>query len=107
MSKLETEAALRARFIEACAERDAIRAAAAPIRAERDLLQNDVDVVVAQQNVLADQFKAIEVPLYDLDNEIAAISRALRGKTGDPNAAPEQAVAPELAKAAKPGKVGG
>lgn len=85
MAKGDTEKMLRARFREACAERDAIRAQAKPYRDERDALQADADRITAKQKALADQFKVIEAPLLDLDKEIATISRALGGKTAEPD----------------------
>ena len=69
---------LRARFHSATAEREKIAAAAAPLRAERDRISAELDTKVRALNA---QLKEIEAPLFDLDNERAAISRALNGKT--------------------------
>ena len=79
-----TKKLLRDRFREVCAERDAIRDAAAPARAARDALQGEVDALVERQRALAAEFKKIEAPLFDLDNEIAALARALKNETADP-----------------------
>ncbi len=70
---------LRARFHAATAEREKIAATAAPVRAERDRISAELDTKVRALNA---QLKVIEAPLFDLDNERAAISRALNGKTG-------------------------
>lgn len=82
--KSETEDLLRARFKELVVQRDAIRAEAEPHRTERDRLQGEIDPLVDKQRNLADVFKEIEKPLFDIDNEIGTISRALKGNTADP-----------------------
>lgn len=44
-------------------------------------LQNELD---AQLKPIVADLKALRGPLYDIDNERAALSRALNGKTGAP-----------------------
>lgn len=86
MSVPITDAALRLRFREACAERDAIMARSEPLRKQRDAIQAQVGELEAQCRPLVEQYKSIEAPLFDLQNEIAAISRALKGQTAEPGA---------------------
>jgi uncharacterized coiled-coil DUF342 family protein len=76
-----TQELLRARFAEACAERDAIAAQAAPLREQRDAILAVVQTLAAEADPLTAQIKQLEQPLFDLHNEIAAISRALGGRT--------------------------
>jgi uncharacterized coiled-coil DUF342 family protein len=72
---------LRARFAEACAERDAIAAKVAPLREQRDVALAKAQALAAKADPLTAQIKAQEAPLFDLHNEIATISRALGGET--------------------------
>jgi hypothetical protein len=72
---------LRRRFVEACAERDAIAARAAPLRAQRDAILARAAAVTAKADPVTARIRALETPLFDLHNEIATISRALGGKT--------------------------
>ena len=76
---------MQQRFREATAEADAIRAQAAPIRAQREALAVQANAIEAQMATLADQLRAIEAPLFDLDNERGTLVRALGGKTGTPD----------------------
>jgi uncharacterized coiled-coil DUF342 family protein len=76
-----TQDLLRARFAEACAERDAIAAQVAPIRQARDAILAKAQTSAAKADPLTAQIKQLERPLFDLHNEIAAISRALGGRT--------------------------
>ena len=72
---------LRARFTEACAERDAIAAQVAPLRERRDAIMAKAQAVAAKADPVTAQIKELEAPLFDLHNEIATISRALGGRT--------------------------
>ena len=73
---------LQKRFHEATAEANAIRAQAAPLRAQRDEMAKQVQAIEAQMEAIADQIRSIEAPLFALDNERGQINRALDGKTG-------------------------
>jgi uncharacterized coiled-coil DUF342 family protein len=76
-----TQDLLRARFTEACAERDAIAAQVAPLREQRDAVLAKAQAVAAKADPLTAKIKDLERPLFDLHNEIATISRALGGRT--------------------------
>jgi hypothetical protein len=76
-----TQDLLRARFIEACAERDAIAARVAPLREQRDAVLAKAAAAAAKADPVTARIKELEAPLFDLNNEIATISRALGGKT--------------------------
>jgi uncharacterized coiled-coil DUF342 family protein len=76
-----TQDLLRARFTEACAERDAIATQVAPLREQRDAVLAKVQAVAAKADPLTAKIKELEAPLFDLHNEIATISRALGGRT--------------------------
>lgn len=76
--------ALRVRFHALCDQRDAIRKEAAPIRAAYDAKRQEVAAKEqAEITPLVAKLKTIEAPLFDLDQEIAAVARALGGKTGE------------------------
>jgi hypothetical protein len=76
-----TQDLLRARFIEACAERDAIAAQVTPLREQRDAILAKAAAGAAKADPVTARIRKLEVPLFELHNEIAAISRALGGKT--------------------------
>jgi hypothetical protein len=76
-----TPEAMRARFHELKAQREAIKAVSDPIRAERDA---HVQAARAKEDELTAALKAAEEGLFDLDMEMAALARALNGKTGSP-----------------------
>jgi uncharacterized coiled-coil DUF342 family protein len=77
-----TQDVLRRRFAEACSERDAISKQVTPLRDQRDAILTKAHAASAKAEPLTRQIRQIEAPLYDLNNEIATISRALSGKTG-------------------------
>ena len=79
MSK--TEDTLRARFKAACAERDAILAKSMPLREKRDGILRKAQDIEKKAEAVAVEIRTAEVGLYDLNNEIATISRALKGQT--------------------------
>jgi hypothetical protein len=72
---------LRSRFAELTADRDAKLAVSGPLRDQRDTLVRDHALQVA---ALDAQIADTEAGLFDLDQERAMISRALGGKTGEP-----------------------
>lgn len=74
--------AMRLRFHEAGAEKDAILSQSAPFRAQEDQIRAQIDVLKAQLAGVVDQRKAVEAPVFDLDQERAVLARALGGKTG-------------------------
>ena len=76
-----TQDLLRARFAEACAERDAIAVQVAPLREQRDAMLAKAQAMAVRADPLTAKIKDLERPLFDLHNEIATISRALGGKT--------------------------
>jgi uncharacterized coiled-coil DUF342 family protein len=76
-----TQDLLRARFTEACAEREAIAAQVAPLRKQRDAVLAKAQAVAIKADPLTAKIKDLERPLFDLHNEIATISRALGGRT--------------------------
>lgn len=73
---------MQRRFHELSDRRDQIEADAAPHRAQRDALQQQVASIERQIAPLTARIKQIEAPLYDLDNERGALVRALKGNTG-------------------------
>ncbi|MGM5033519.1 hypothetical protein [Tardiphaga sp. 803_E3_N1_3] len=77
-----TNELLRQRFAEAVQEREAILATTIPLREQRDAIVAKARAIEVKSQPLDDQIKEAEAPLYDLNNEIARISRALDGATG-------------------------
>jgi uncharacterized coiled-coil DUF342 family protein len=82
MAETDTLTLLRQRFAELCAERDAIQAMVAPLREQRDALLAKAAKAAAGVPALEAQISAAEAPLYELNNSIAQLSRALGGMTG-------------------------
>jgi hypothetical protein len=77
-----TQDLLRQRFSEACKDRDALLARAAPLRQRRDaLLVKAVADLAVKVDPLDAQIAAVENGLPDLHNEIASIALALGGQT--------------------------
>lgn len=74
---------MQKRFHELVKQRDSIFAASKPKREARDLLVNQNR---AQEQVLDLEIKEIEAGLFDIQNTLGAISRALGGQTGEPPA---------------------
>lgn len=79
MSK--TEDMLRTRFKAACAERDAILAKSMPLREKRDGVLRKAHEIEKKADAVAAEIREAEAGLFDLNNEIATISRALKGQT--------------------------
>lgn len=79
-----TPEAMRARFVEACAERDAVIEAAQPLRDQRDAIKEQMAPLEAQERHLNTMIRAAETGLFDLQNEIGSLVRALNGKTSAP-----------------------
>lgn len=76
MSK--TDDVLRARFTELLAEREAIASQTEPLRAQRDEIIAQARAIEQTAAPLDAQIKELEGPLFDINNEIATVSRALR-----------------------------
>lgn len=72
---------LRARFSEATTERDAILEQTAPLRAQRDAILAKARKTELTAAPLEEQIRTLEGPLFDLQNELATIARALGGRT--------------------------
>lgn len=77
----DTNDLLRQRFQELLQQRDAITAQSMPLREQRDAIMAKARAAELKAQPLDDQIKDLEGPLYDLNNEIARLSRALDGKT--------------------------
>lgn len=78
----DTLALIKQQFTSLCAQRDAILATAAPLRAQRDAIVQAAEAALAAQVApLNVQIKAAETGLFDLHNQIGTISLALNGKT--------------------------
>ena len=63
------------------AEKDAISAKSAPLRAKRNALLAKMQPMIAEEHELIKQYLAIEAPLADLDNRMAVMARATGGKS--------------------------
>lgn len=74
-----TPDAMRRRFHELGAKRDAILSGSVPLRERRDALISEHTAAV---KTLEAQIKAAEAGLFELDMERGLISRALNGQTG-------------------------
>jgi len=74
---------MRKRFHELSRKREAILARVMPLREERDRIVQEAE---AKAKVLVEQFRQIEKDedLFGIDQERAALARALGGKTGRP-----------------------
>jgi hypothetical protein len=73
--------AMRARFAELVKQRDAIHAKTDPLQAQRAKIRSEATKAEAD---LADKIKAAQSGLAEINDEIAMISRALKGKTAVP-----------------------
>lgn len=76
--------AMRARFWEASAQRDAMRREMAPLQKRRDVLAGKIAALEEDIRPVNQELKAAVAPIAEFDNEIAALARALGGKTGEP-----------------------
>lgn len=81
--KLPSRYEMEARFWELSKRRDDKRAKADPIRAKRDKLSEKHAKEMAAANA---EVRAAEKGLYDIEQEIAMIGRALGGRVGVPEA---------------------
>lgn len=76
-----SEDAMRARFHDLTARAEAIRAVSTPLREARD---TKVNAAREAENAMNAEIKAAEAGLFEIDNERAALARALKGQTGEP-----------------------
>lgn len=81
MTMAMTTDLLKQRFREACAERDAIHAKSGPLRVKRDAIMAKAREVEKTAVPVNEQIEKAEAGLFELQNEIATISRALNGQT--------------------------
>jgi predicted nucleic acid-binding Zn-ribbon protein len=82
MADSDFVAGMKTRFQEAtkmCAE---IQARSKPLRDKRDAVVAKLSPLMDEKRALGVEIKEIEKPMFDLQNDIAAISRALKGHTG-------------------------
>lgn len=75
---------MRARFHTLGKQRGEILAKAAPARAKYDAMRAEEGQLRERMKPVIAEIKAIEAPLYEIDNERGMIARALNGKTGEP-----------------------
>lgn len=76
MSK--TSELMRAQLTELSAQREAIVAKSAPLRAQRDKIKNEAFAAIAP---IEDEIKAIEAGLAEIDMDLSRLSRALGGRS--------------------------
>lgn len=78
-----TDEALRARFADLTAQREAILAVSMPLREARDTELNAIlETVRAKRAIHDEAIRAAEAGLLEIDQERANLVRALKGKTG-------------------------
>jgi hypothetical protein len=78
---LSSPTEMRALFRTCQSEIAEIEAQSNPIRVERDRIEADAKQQLA---VLDETIRTIEAPLYNKKMELAALARALSGRTGEP-----------------------
>jgi hypothetical protein len=95
-----TPKVIRKRFHLAGETVDAIRAVSNPLREARDAFVQETTARIAEMDA---EIKAIEAPLYDLEQERAACARAVRDEDGKSRMGDkeEHCTPAELAKARK------
>lgn len=75
---------MRAQFHQLGAEREKIREASAPLRAQRDALREQQAALREQIKAIDAQVREIEMPMFEIDNDRAMIARVLGRRTGTP-----------------------
>lgn len=75
---------MRQRFHALGRQRQEIIARAAPVRERYEVKAAAIEAAKTEARPLLDELKAIEAPLYDIEQERATISRALGHRTGEP-----------------------
>lgn len=81
MTKMPTREEMKARFWELKAKRDEMQAEAAPLRAARDKVVKRQAKEIAKHN---SKVQAAEKGLYDIEQEMGILVRAVGGAMGDP-----------------------
>lgn len=74
--------AMKKRFHELGAQRDAIVSASAPANAVRDAIRDRLNQLERMAKALSAEIKRIEAPVFEIDMERGRLVRALQGKTG-------------------------
>lgn len=93
----KTTQEFRDRFHAAKDKVAAIQAKSAPLHEQRNALRVKTEEAHKNELAVVSQIKSVEEPLYDLQNEMAAMSRALSGKTGTTANPDDEPVAEEPA----------
>ena len=84
MASKYTREDMRRRFWEATAEKEALVEKVAPVRARLDALHTEMAPLLAELQTVKAELIAAERPMMaELDNERAALARALSNKVGD------------------------
>lgn len=84
-SLMPSDDELRAEFHRLCAERDRIEAESSPHREAYNAKRAEfMQMEKLELDPLVAQMKLSEDGLHDIKQDIAAISRTLKGKVGDP-----------------------
>lgn len=81
MPEISTDELMRRRFHDLRAEIESAEKAIAPLRRKRDALLPKLHAIEAEVREAAKAVREAEAPLFDKNNEIARLSRALGGKT--------------------------
>ena len=76
---------MQKRFHALGAERERILALSAQQREAREAIRAKIQALEREMQPLNAEVKRIEAPMYQIDMERAALSRALQGKTGVPS----------------------
>lgn len=80
-----SDSAMRARFQDLTAQREAILSVSTPLREARDAEVNALLEEARSKRAAADEaIRAAEQGLFEIDQERANIVRALKGQTGEP-----------------------
>lgn len=75
---------MQQRFHELTRERDKLLEKIKPLQDKYDALRAQQNAIDVQLKPIIAELRAAKAPLYDIDNERAALSRALNGQTGKP-----------------------
>ena len=81
MVDLSNRTEVQTRFHELGRMRAAKLAVSVPLREQRDALTKSIEVAIADLNL---QIANAESGLFEIDQERAALSRAIGGRTGEP-----------------------
>ncbi|MCI5078743.1 hypothetical protein [Oricola sp.] len=84
MAKTPNENEMRARFKVLRKKREDIISGNADLQASYDAKRSAIAEINAEIAPIAEALRDAKAPLVEIDRELAMISRALGGKTGDP-----------------------